>query len=255
MRIRRGAIALDTLISPQAASILLAENVESAGAAGALWGNVVTMQEILPGVYHWATVHPKIHVKVSSYWLDEHGVLIDPLIPPDVGVGWFGERPVSPRAILLSNRHHYRHSGELAQAFGCEVYCNEAGLHELSAERPVRGFAPGEELPGHVVAVEVGAICPDDTALYVTAKRALVLADGVVRGAPHGQPGPLGFVPDSLMDDPPATKRGLLAACERLLAELDFDHLLLAHGGPVLGDGRAQLQDLLDAGGRTAFEM
>lgn len=57
------------------------------------------------------------------------------------------------------------------------------------------------------------------------------------------------------MDDPPATKRGLLAACERLLSEVDFDNLLLAHGGPVIGDGRAQLQELVDIGGRTAFEM
>jgi hypothetical protein len=57
------------------------------------------------------------------------------------------------------------------------------------------------------------------------------------------------------MDDPPATKRGLLRACERLLAELDFSHLLLAHGGPVIGDGREQLQELIDSGGRTAFEM
>ncbi len=57
------------------------------------------------------------------------------------------------------------------------------------------------------------------------------------------------------MDDPPATKRGLLASCVRLLEEIEFEHLLLAHGGPVIGEGRALLQDLVDVGGRTAFEM
>ena len=56
----------------------------------------------------------------------------------------------------------------------------------------------------------------------------LLIADGVVRGAPHGQPGRLGFVPDTLMDDPPVTKRHLLDAFARLLGELDFEHLLLA---------------------------
>jgi hypothetical protein len=213
------------------------------------------MQEILPGLFHWTAVHPKIHVEVSSYWLDREGVLIDPLIPPDVGLEWFSGRPQPPHAILLSNRHHYRHSGELAERFGCKVLCNDAGLHELPEGEPVEGFAAGAELPGGVHAYQVGAICPDETALHVPASRALVVADGVVRGGPHGQEGLLGFVPDSLMDDPPQTKRGLLAAYERLLDELDFEHLLLAHGGPVLHDGRAQLRDLVDSGGRTAFEM
>jgi hypothetical protein len=86
-------------------------------------------------------------------------------------------------------------------------------------------------------------------------RRALVLADGIVKGGTYGGDGPLGFVPDSLMDDPPGTKQGLLTGCEHLLAELEFEHLLLAHGGPVVGDGRALLQDLVDSGGRTAFEM
>ena len=58
------------------------------------------------------------------------------------------------------------------------------------------------------------------------------------------------------MDDPPATKRGTAGSHARGSSpSCDFDHLLLAHGGPVLGDGRALLQDLIDCGGRTAFEM
>lgn len=40
-----------------------------------------------------------------------------------------------------------------------------------------------------------------------------------------------------------------------LAHELDFEHLLLAHGGPAIGDGRRLLRDLLEAGGRTAFEI
>jgi hypothetical protein len=213
------------------------------------------MQEVIPGVFHWTAPHPRIQVEVSSYWLDESGVLFDPLVPVAEGLQWFAQRAVAPAAILLSNRHHYRDSGRFAERFGCSVHCNRAGLHEFSHGEVVQGFDVGDELPGGVVAWELGVICPDETALHVPGKRALVIADGVVRGGPHGQPGPLGFVPDSLMDDPPATKRGLLAACARLLAELDFDHLLLAHGGPVIGDGRELLRDLVDSGGRTAFEM
>jgi glyoxylase-like metal-dependent hydrolase (beta-lactamase superfamily II) len=213
------------------------------------------MQEVLPGVFHWTSLHPRIHVQVSSYWLEEAGVLIDPLVPHAAGLEWFAERALAPVAILLSNRHHYREADRFTERFGCPVYCNRLGLQEFSLGEPVQGFDVGDLLPGGFLACEVSAICPDDTALHLPSARVLVLADGVVRGGPHGGDDLLGFVPDSLMDDPPATKRGLLCACAALLEELDFVHLLLAHGGPLIDDGRERLQELVDAGGRAAFEM
>ena len=208
------------------------------------------MDEILPGIYHWTAVHPNIGMKVSSYWLDDAGVLIDPLAPPDVGIEWFADRPAPPSAIVLSNRHHYRHSGELAARYGCPVLCVSAGMHEFTHGEPVSAFEPGETLPGGLLAFEIGAICPDDMALYLASARAIWFADGLVRGGPRRE---LGFVPDSLMDDPPGTKQGLLESFERALRELDFENVLLAHGGPVIGDGRAQLEALIRGGGRTAF--
>lgn len=213
------------------------------------------MQQVLPGVYHWTAVHPKIHTEVSSWWLEDGGVLIDPLVPPDAGLEWFEQRTNRPSAIVLSNRHHYRDSARFVQEYGCEVYCNRTGLHEFTHGEDVTGFDIGAQLPGGLVAHELDAICPDDTALYLADRRAVFLADGVVCGGPYGEDGPLGFVPDSLMDDPERTKQGLLAACARLLQGLDFEHVLLAHGGPVIGNGRVRLQELVDCGGRTAFEM
>jgi hypothetical protein len=216
---------------------------------------LVRMQEVLPGVHHWSAVHPRIHIEVACYWLDGEGVLIDPLVPPDVGLQWFSGRATPPRAIVLSNRHHYRDSARFVQQYGCSVHCNRRGLHEFTHGETVTGFDIGASLPGGLLACELDAICPDDTALYLAGARAVVLADGVVRAGSAAAPGPLGFVPDSLMDEPERTKQDLLAACARLLEELEFEHLLLAHGGPVIGDGRAQLQELVDSGGRTAFEL
>ena len=215
-------------------------------------GYRASMREVLPGVFHWTTLHPRIHIDVSSYWLDRAGVAIDPLVPSERGLEWFAERTSSPKAVLLSNRHHYRDSDCFVEAFGCSVHCNRAGLHEFSHGEAVEGFEPGDTLPGGVLACEVGGICPDETALYLPEQRAVALADGVVRGR---QGSPPGFVPDSLMDDPPGTKRALLAAYARLLDQLDFEHLLLAHGDPLIGDGRAALQELVASGGRTAFEL
>src|ERR1035438_6742417 len=105
------------------------------------------MIEVIPGVYHWTAMHPKIHVVVSSYWLAGEGVLIDPLVPEE-GIERFREAAVTPSAILLSNRHHYRDSGLLSETFGCKIYCNRAGLHDVVRWEKVQGFVIVEGLPG-----------------------------------------------------------------------------------------------------------
>lgn len=57
--------------------------------------------------------------------------------------------------------------------------------------------------------------------------------------------GPLCFVPDALIAETPeqieAVKRGLREAYLRL-CELEWDTLLLAHGLPLVGDGREKLR-------------
>ncbi len=213
------------------------------------------MRELLPGLFHWTATHPKIGIEVSSYWIEDGGVLIDPLVPVDVGLDWFADRPLPPSAIVLSNRHHYRESGCFAERFGCSVHVPRSGLHEFTHGEVVVGYDPDEDLPGGLRVFEIDAICPDDMALHAPSLRAIAFADGVVRGGPHGARDELGFVPDSLMDDPERTKRGLLEACSRVLAELEFAHVLLAHGDPIIDSGRAALEDLVRSGGRTAFEF
>ena len=195
------------------------------------------MQEILPGLFHWTSVHPKIKIEVSSYYVLHAGALIDPLIPSE---GLDLLRKLGPlENIFLTNRHHYRHCAQIEREFGCAVWCNEDGLHEFTQGERVLGFRAGDVLPGGVASFAVGAICPDETALHIaTAEGALAIADGIVRDAD----GSLAFVPDELMGgEPGEVKRGLRSAYARLL-DLEFDHLLFAHGAPWLGGGKAALR-------------
>lgn len=189
------------------------------------------MKEIRPGLQHWTALHPRIRERVSSYFVEPSGTLIDPMLPPDGGLEPFRDRP--PERIVLTNRHHYRDSGAFAEEFGCPVLCHEAGLGEFEGGPEVEGFSFGQELTDGIVALEVGAICPDETALLIDARaRALAFADGLIR---YG--GELGFVPDGLLgDDPEAVKHGLLDALAAL-AEHDPEHLLFAHGDPLVGGG------------------
>jgi hypothetical protein len=202
------------------------------------------MDEIAPGLFHWTAFHEGIRADVSSYYLRDPGVLIDPLLPDDDALKWLGDNG-PPYAVLLTNRHHYRQSGLLNEVFGVSVHASAPGMHEFTAEQHVEPFQFGDELPGGVIAHEVGAICPDETALEIPSVRALACADGVVR--PRDGESALAFVPDFLLgDDPEGVKAGLREAYARLL-ELDFDHLLLAHGAPVVGEGKERLREFVGA--------
>src|ERR1700684_57779 len=139
-----------------------------------------------PGLWHWTPRHRHIGSDVSSYYLSEEGVLLDPMLPPD-GADWFRHRGSEPRHVMLTCRHHDRDAWRLHAEFGCEVHCVASGIHELEGRGPVTPFEFGDDLPGGIVAHEVDAISPDETALYIPAHRALACADGVVEwGATDG---------------------------------------------------------------------
>lgn len=195
------------------------------------------MREIAAGIHHWTAFHERIRQPVHSYYVEGAAALIDPM-QADVDLAWF-EAHGPPRVVLLTNRHHYRHADDFVRAFGCVVRCSEPGLHEFAdGDRKVEGFAFGEQVAPGITAHEVGAICPDETALLIEhGGGAIAFADGLIRGGDES----LSFVPDSLMDDPPAVKAGLLRAFAGLL-ELDFEHLLFAHGEPQVGGGKAALR-------------
>jgi hypothetical protein len=195
------------------------------------------MDEIQPGLLHWTAFHDGIGQDVHSHFHVPSGTLIDPMEP--LGGLEAVERSGRPQRIVLTNRHHYRHSDQFREAFGCPVLCHEAGLHEFEDGREVDGFAFGDELAPGVTALEVAVLCPEETALHLgTGDGAVALADAAVRGR-HGE---IGFVPDGLLgDDPQAVKDGLRAAFRRVCEEHEFASLLLGHGDPIAAGGRAAL--------------
>lgn len=205
-------------------------------------------REILPGLFHWKTFHEGIQAYVHSYYINaiEPPILIDPRVPAQ-GIEWFAARG-APQHAYLTNRHHYRHSGRFAERYGTEVWCQQAGLHEFAHGEKVRGFAHGRKLPGGILALAVGALCPEETALYLPLHGGILsIGDAIVRTR-----GKLGFVPDELMgDDPRGVRLGLRKAFTRFLRERNFDHLLFAHGAPTVGGARDSLEKFLEGSERA----
>jgi len=188
------------------------------------------MDQIAPGIHHWTAPHPNIGVDVSSYWIPDLKLLLDPLAVPD--------EVDDIDCILLSCRHHIRDSLEAAERFDATIQAPRSGMHEFGDDTPIQPYNFNESiLGGAVTAHEVGGLSPDETALHIPSVRALAIADGAMR---YGDE--LHFVPDQYMDDPEKDKEDLKRGFGELADQLDFDVLLLAHGTPYPSGGRDALR-------------
>jgi hypothetical protein len=189
------------------------------------------MQEITPEIRHWTAVHPNLGQEVSSYWLPGLRVLLDPLdVPAEVE---------GAEEIILSNRHHKRSAFEARERFGAVLRVPRLGMHDFAEDDPVEPYEFGEPLAGgEITPHQVTELWPDDGALHIPSLRALSIADTVTN-----YDGRLALMPDSLMDDPPAERRGIREGLARVARELEFEHVLVAHGAPLIGDGREKLLD------------
>ena len=193
------------------------------------------MQEITPGIRHWSAVHPNLGMDVSSYWLPGLRVLLDPLAVP-AEVDGIDE-------IVLSNRHHKRDAFGARERFGAALRVPRSGLHDFTSDDPIEPYDYGEPLAGGAITPYlVTDLWPDDGALHIPSLSALAIADTVINDNLR-----LEFVPERYMGDPAEEKPAIREGLARLAGELDFSHLLLAHGPPVVGDGRERLREFAAA--------
>ncbi len=188
------------------------------------------MDEIAPGIQHWKATHPNLGIEVSSYWLPELRLLLDPIAVPDEVEG--------VECILLSCRHHGRDSLDAAERFGATVQAPRSGMHEFPDDTSIQPYDFGTALlGGAVTAHQVGGLSPDETALHIPSVNALSIADGAIH---YGDE--LDFVPDQYMDDPERDKADLKRGFGELADQLEFDVLLFAHGDPIASGGRDTLR-------------
>ena len=202
------------------------------------------MREILPGLFHWKAYNPYIKDEVDSYFaLLDPPVLIDPMEPPG-GLEGLRQFPI-PVHIYLTNRLHDRHCQRYIDTYGTTVWCHHAGLHEFEdGSLAVTAFEHGNDLPGGVKTLEVGVLCPEETAFHLPLEEGvLAIGDALMR-----MDGEIGFFPDYLLgDDPPSVKTGIRDAFLRICTNFHFDHVIFAHGEPLVGGGKATLLQYLNS--------
>jgi hypothetical protein len=148
-------------------------------------------EEILPGVDHWTAYQPELKERVSSYYVEPAGALIDPMVP-EAGLGWFETPGVRPQQVVPTSHRHWRETDRFAEAFRCLVRCPLPALKLLEHGRTREPFNDADEAAPGVTAIEIGKLAPDQTALHVAAREgAIAFGDALIR--PAG--GPLAFCP------------------------------------------------------------
>jgi hypothetical protein len=198
------------------------------------------MEEILSGLWHWTAFHDGIKARVSSYYVEPAGALIDPMVPDD-GLDAFAGR-ARPQQVILTSGLHTRGADRFADAFGCKIRVPQEATERIGDTLDAEVYNEPDEIAPSITAIHIGKIAPDEYALHIAVDDgAIAFADGLIR---YG--GALGFVPDSLMGaHPERVKEGLKDAFRGLLLR-DFDHLLFAHGDPLIGGGKAALRKFLE---------
>ncbi len=189
------------------------------------------MRELFDGVHHWTTVHEEIDQPVSSYLLASSGIALDPMVPE----GGFDALPSAPSQVVLTSGLHTRHAARFAERFGIPIRVSREGADRIGGELDVETYTDGDELAPGVRAIRIGVLCPDEYALALDG--ALAFADGL-----HHYGDEVGFFPDDLLgDDPEGVREGLRERYRRLL-DLEPEHLLFAHGDPIVGGGADALR-------------
>jgi hypothetical protein len=157
------------------------------------------VEQIAQGIQHWKAVHPNLGIDVSSYWLPDLGLLLDPIAVPD--------EVEDVECILLTCRHHVRDSLEAAERFGATIQAPRTGMHDFPDDTPIQPYNFGDSLVGGAVRThEVGGLSPDETALHIPSVNALSIADGAIR---YGDE--LAFVPDQYTARP--TRQAAATRC------------------------------------------
>jgi hypothetical protein len=222
------------------------------------------MQEIAPGIFHWTARHPTWRSsieEVQSYALIVDGafILIDPLLPPHADphrstlLMELDTRAADARRVhvIAVSPYHTRSAEELCRRWRDKRSTALWG-HARTRNRLEHTDTVLEEIPpgpagsgipiagGLAQAFTISRPARQETPVYLPTFEAVAFADAVVGDG-------AGLRVWNETDIAHASLRERLHPTLAPLLELDLEHVLVTHGPPVIGRGRAALAEALAA--------
>jgi glyoxylase-like metal-dependent hydrolase (beta-lactamase superfamily II) len=191
----------------------------------------VSLVEIAPGLRRWTSWHDHWEEDVGSVAVDTADglVLIDPLEPPP--------ELRRPAHVLITVYWHGRGAGELE----ARRWAPARSVRPL-ANRGIEADSATDGLPG---GIRVFPTARAAEAVYWLPEQHAVVVGDVLLGAgakPRATDEPLRLCPERWLGK--STHADLRESLQPLL-DLPVERVLVSHGAPVLGDGRAALERVL----------
>lgn len=192
-------------------------------------------RDVAPGLWIWRAEHPDWTPEsdwerlVTSTCVESRGevVLLDPLAPPEEASEiWERLDARPPTAVVVLKPDHVRDVDLFVRWYGCRAFGPSLFWRDDIPATELEAIHPGSELPGGLLACHDGRGM-QETPLYLPEQRALVFADGMT--APEGE---------LRIWATPWHEQRVLPALRELLA-LPFEHVLVAHGKPIVHDRAA----------------
>ena len=194
------------------------------------------MDEVAPGLRRWTSWHEEWGEEVGCVAVDTDDglVLIDPLDPP--------AEVANPAHVLLTVFFHLRSTAAVGAP---RVWAGKYSTRS-AANRGVTitGQLDDGGLPGGIVPFQTTR--RSEVVYWLPEHRSVVVGD-VLLGAgakPKATDDPLRLCPERWLSGPTL---GDLRASLMPLLDLPVEHVLVSHGAPVLGGGRAALERVLVA--------
>lgn len=206
------------------------------------------VQQIAPGLWRWTGYHEEWKEDVGSVYVEtgDGVVLIDPLVPPGDEVRFWSaldrdvQRVGGEVHVLVTVFWHTRSAREMVQRYQARVWAPRRGRAAIERRAGVvtDAFHPDDRLPGGLQALRTARAT--EVVYWIPEHRAFVPGDVLLGNADGGlRMCPASWLPESVDLDK-------LAASLRALLDLPVERVLVSHGQPVLGDGRAALAAALD---------
>ena len=190
-------------------------------------------QTVTPLLFAWHAFEPAVKCDLSSCALDgaDGLVFIDPIALSEAALSrlLLGRKP---RAIILTNGNHTRAAAAFRDRLGVKVLASAdaSGLEIV----PDETLTEGQIAPGALEVIRLPGAGPGEIALV--GQGVACVGDALIHLPPEG----LRLLPDKYCADAEQMRHSL-----RKLLSYQFQVMTFAHGAPLVGAARRQLEQLL----------